>query len=383
MARDRSGYIFRDKQGRWCARTTITDARGHRRNIKRLANNKREAKALLKNILRQLEAQGSNALDFSKLTFNDLADFYSTHYGQSAEYAEGKKITGLRDVKRAQGFLVRFREYFGKRRLQEITYSDIHSYRAMRLKSETHYKRPPTIATMNRELGVLRRIFNIAVREGWLSKNPFGAGEPLISPASERRRERLLTVDEERRLLAACRSKTLRAFLICLLDTGARKSELLKHLRWRSICFQTRTITIEGMTTKTLKGRQVAMTERVQQELSTLWGESRKTPDSRVFETMVNLRRAFASACESAGLVYGSPNGITLHSLRHTAATRLVQGGMSLQLAGRILGHSQASTTYRYVSANSETIAQAAAILERVQANASEPRPITASSLVN
>lgn len=44
MARDRSGYIFQDKQGSWYARTTVTGADGKRRNVKRRAKDKTEAK---------------------------------------------------------------------------------------------------------------------------------------------------------------------------------------------------------------------------------------------------------------------------------------------------------------------------------------------------
>jgi integrase len=306
-----------------------------------------------------------------------LADFYQKHYCKPAEYVDGKKIAGLRDVRRALDCLTRFRECFGKRRLREITYSDIRSYYTMRLKEPTHYKRPPTIATMNRELGVLRRIFGIGVRKGWIQRNPFGMGEPLISPASERRREQILSVTAEQRLLAACvksQSKHLLSLVICLLDTGARKSELAKHLRWRSVCFVTRTLKIEGMTTKTLKARQICMTERMFQTLSALYETSSKEPDACVFETSRTVYRAFAKACKAAGITYGSPHGITLHSLRHTAATRLVKGQMPLHMVGRILGHSQPQTTYRYLSADAEATAQAAAIFETFNALAGEPQ---------
>jgi integrase len=371
MAKDRSGYIFQDKNGAWFARTTITDARGKRRNIKRRAKDKRDAKEILKSILCELEAEGSQMVDRSKLTFNHLADFYAADFCKPAEYVEGKKVAGLRDVHRAKSVLIRFREYFGKRLLREIKYSDIRAYYLMRLKQHTHHKRPPTIATMNRELGVLRRIFSIGVREGYLLKNPFNGGEPLISPASERRRERILTLDEEKCLLEACPRKNLRALYICLLDTGARLSEFLKHLHWHSVCFPSRTITLEAMTTKTLKARQVRMTERMFQELIALWEMSPKTEDARVFNTTVRVaRREFALACKAAEIDYGSPDGITLHSLRHTAATRLVKGQMPLQMVGRILGHSQPQTTYRYLSADAEATAQAAAILEAFQTQA-------------
>lgn len=384
MAKDRSGYVFQNKKGAWYARTTITDANGKRRYIKRRAKDKQDAKRLLKSILSELEAEGSKVLDLAKLTFNDLADLYSTHYCKPATFVDGKKTAGLRDVKRAAGFIKRFRVYFGGRRLRDITYRDVCAYNAIRLQTHTHRKRPPTIATMNRELGVLRRIFNIGVREGWLLRNPFNAGEPLISPASERRRERVLSVDEERRLLEACPRKDVRAVFICLLDTGARLSEILKHLRWRSVCFASRTLTIEAMTTKTLKPRQVGMTERMYQELQELWEASSKDPDEQVFERATRLaQRELAKACKAAGLEYGSPYGITAHTFRHTAATRLVKGQMPLQIVGRILGHSQPQTTYRYLSADAEAVIQAAAILEAVQVKVETVPATIATELIN
>lgn len=160
----------------------------------------------------------------------------------------------------------------------------------------------------------------------------------------------------------------MRALVVCLLDTGARKSELAKHLRWRSVCFVSRSLVIEGSTTKTLQTRRVSMTERIFRELSALYDGSSKQPDARVFDTSRTVHRAFAKACKAAEIPYGSPHGITLHSLRHTAATRLVKGQMPLQLVGRILGHAQPQTTYRYLSADAEATAQAASILDAFQA---------------
>jgi len=385
MAKDRSGYVFQDKAGAWYARTTITDATGKRRNIKRRAKSKREAKEVLRAILSSLETEGSDAIAISRRTFNELADFYAVHYCKAAEYLDGKKIAGLRDVDRSKSCIVRFRAFFGQRRLRDITYRDLRSYYSSRLKDQTHYKRPPTIATMNRELGILRRIFNVALREGWITKSPFNAGESLISPASERRRERILTLDEERRLLSACAAsslKQLHSLVVCLLDTGARLSEILKHLRWNSVSFESRTITLEAMTTKTLRERQVVMTARLFQELQTMWNASVKIKEERIFQASTRQARfALAAACQVANVEYGSPFGITFHSLRHTAATRLVKGQMPLQMVGRILGHSQPQTTYRYLSADMETAAQAAAIFDALRV--SHDASLVANELVN
>ncbi len=79
------------------------------------------------------------------------------------------------------------------------------------------------------------------------------------------------------------------------------------------------------------------------------------------------------SVCKAAGVKYGGVDGLTLHPLRHTAATRLVKGQMPLQIVGRILGHSQPQTTYRYLSADTEAAARAAAILESFQAQPCDP----------
>jgi len=370
MANSRSGYVFQDKNGKWYARTTITDDGGNRRNVKRRAKDKQDAKRILKSLLKDLDAEGVKAVDFSKLTFNDLADFFTANYCKPAEYVDGKKVAGLRDVYRARYCVKRFRQHFGRRNLREITYEDVRAYYASRLKEHTHYDKPPNVATMNRELGILRRMFNIALRQGWVMRNPLCAGESLISPALERRRERILSLAEEQKLLEACDTPE-RAFviplIICLLDSGARLSEFLKHLRWRSVCFASRTITIEGMTTKTLKARKVVMTGRMFRELSAM-RENAEGEDERVFKcTPKEARYAFTHACKDAGIEYGSPYGITFHSLRHTAAVRLVKGQMPLQMVGHVLGHNQPQTTYRYLTADAETTEQAAAIFEAFQ----------------
>ncbi len=63
----------------------------------------------------------------------------------------------------------------------------------------------------------------------------------------------------------------------------------------------------------------------------------------------------------------GALHGLTLHSLRHTFATRLLKGHLPIQLIGRVLGHTQPQTTYRYLTANNDTLYEAASILESIQ----------------
>jgi integrase len=94
---------------------------------------------------------------------------------------------------------------------------DLQYYRDERFKAHTQYKRQRTIASWNREAAVLRRIFNIALQQGWILKNPFKCGDPLILTSAERRREKILSAAEERRMLEACNTHDYRKHLKPLL----------------------------------------------------------------------------------------------------------------------------------------------------------------------
>jgi site-specific recombinase XerD len=47
---------------------------------------------------------------------------------------------------------------------------------------------------------------------------------------------------------------------------------------------------------------------------------------------------------------------VRIHDLRHSYASHLVSNGVSLQIVGKLLGHTQASTTMRYAHLQNETL---------------------------
>ena len=206
----------------------------------------------------------------------------------------------------------------------------------------------------------MRRLLNIAEREGWILRNPMRNGDPLISIADERKRERIVTREEELRLLTACENRYrrhLRPIVICALDTGMRRGEIF-GLKWSDVDFEERVLTIRAFNTKTMQERQVSLTTRLMIELERIWEESPKNKDFLVFGFTDNVKKSWTSVRTKAGL----PD-IRFHDLRHTAATRLVAAHLPLPEVGRVLGHTQANTTYRYVNANIETTRRAAALL--------------------
>lgn len=377
--RQRSGYVYQEKDGAWVARTTIKDESGKRRNVKRRACSKSAAKEILKRLLREIDDEGSKAIDYARLTFHDLADFYDAHYLKPAEYVNGRKVTGMKDWKHAAIYLRIFRGYFGRRILREITYSDVRSFRFNRLHTQTQYGRQRSITTVNRELTYLRRIFNIAEREGFIVKNPFRAGDSLISTADEVKRERVLTHDEEIRLLNVCtgRRAHLRPILIAALDTAMRSGELIK-LRWSEVFFDSRLILIKAENSKTARSRLVAMTPRLYDELLRLWRASSQDTGTRVFGVTDNFKKGFAAACSLAGV-----EGFRFHDARHTAITRMVAAGVAPMECMKVSGHSQYVTFARYVNPTEQAVRKAAEALALFNATAVTPQATEASEMVN
>ncbi len=377
------------------ARVGYTDEQGKRHDVVRAAESRTHARDLIRDILRDLEDHAGRTLDASRMTFADLAKYFEEHYLKPAEYVDGRKVDGVRSLKSAQSAVNALKAYFGKKRLQSIRYSDLRTYRASRLKDATRgdlarhkqeLKDNPKaalrvtrkIATVNRELAKLRRMLNIAQREGWIRSNPFAAGESLISLADESKRERILTREEERHLLSACRGPRahLRPIVIAAIDTGMRRGELLS-LRWRDVDFEHDLISIQAFNTKTMRERQVSLTARLSQELQALYEQSPKDSARRVFGILDNVKRSFTAARAAAGL-----SDVRFHDLRHTHATRLVGAHIPLSEVGRALGHTQPNTTYRYVNANVETAKRASAALDAFNAE-DEVTPAAASAMVN
>jgi integrase len=146
------------------------------------------------------------------------------------------------------------------------------------------------------------------------SSKPFTAGDSLISLADENKRERILTREEEIKLLAACETPQrahLKAILICALDTGMRQGEIFS-LRWRDVDLENGLLTIQASHSKTMKERQVALTARVSLELERLKAKAPDNPNGLVFGILDNVKRSFTSARSDAGL-----KDVRFHDLRH------------------------------------------------------------------
>jgi integrase len=377
MPRLRTGAIV-EKNGKIYARVRYTSENGKRKDLWIQAKNRTNAQDIIQDKIKELKEQGTKAVDASRITFGELAVYFEKNFLIQAEYVDGRKVAGRRSLRGLKAQLEAMKDFFGKKLIRSITYSDLSGFRLGRLRTPCiRTGKPRTLTTVNREMALLRRILNIATREQWIINNPFKRGESLISPADEKKRERILTREEEKRLLEACQQpkcKHLRAIIICALDSGMRQGEILK-LRWADVDLESMLITVQAFNTKTMKERTVAITTRLKLELEQLWNTSAKNVDDLVFGYSDNVKNSFTTVRGKAKL-----DDVRFHDLRHTHATRLDDLGFSMAKIAGQLGHTQLQTTLRYVNRDKEAVKQVASALDVF--NAEQPEQV-ASELVN
>lgn len=373
MARERTGSIkYNNKLHIYIVRITYFDELGKRHDLRRQAETITEAKAALKKLKRDLDDHGPAIIDGERLTFKKLAELYEARKLQPPVYKGETRISGLRSWRTQRLFLRALVAHFGARRVRSITHADVETYKAIRFqtpvkritkdadgKEKITIVRDRSTANVNRELALLRSALNFAKRSGWLIRTPFEMGDSLISLADETRRERILTRDEEAKLLAVCVGPRahLRPLLIFLLDTACRRGEAFQ-LRWSDVDLEAGLIQVRKTTTKTWEGRTIGMTARVREELRRLRNEARPI-DGLVFGITDNVKRSFATACRLAEI-----KDFRLHDCRHVATTRMIAAGLPPMQVMKITGHKQMATFLRYMNTDQTTARDAAAALD-------------------
>ena len=251
-------------------------------------------------------------------------------------------------------------EHFGKKRLNQITYSDIKTYKLILIKRPVRSTQQSTngvrkevqqnangkevngrqrsIASVNRELEFFRTILNYAVANGKLARNPFkaGNGQPMIEKAAENKRERFPTFGEELALLRVCvgdgdrgRSHLL-SIIIVAADTGLRRNEMFT-LEPSDLDFKQRVINVRAINAKTNRPRQIPMTQRVYDELMKL---CEKNPEGLVFGGLSEVKRSFGTACRLNGIT-----NLHFHNLRHAFISRSILAGIPPAVALKASGH--------------------------------------------
>lgn len=348
MGRSREGSVKWDKNRKsWIARLDWIDEHGKKQCRKRHVGNKTEGLQLVKVWIRDLYDRGKAYLDAETITFSELAASYEEARLNPPVYRDERKVSGLRDWKGQRLRLKNLVEYFGKRRIRSITFVDIEKYRNHRIGTKTKItKKDRSIGDVHRSLALLRAVFTYAVQNEWLTRNPFSKGEGLISMAQEVGRERVLSTDEQRRLLQACQNKDRRhiyPLILTALDSGCRRSELLK-LNWQDVDLDKGTLRVIATNAKTNRPRVIDLEPITIAELGRLAEKSGAMHGELVFGIKSNFTRAWNSALKEAEITEAR-----FHDLRATAITHWLLRGMQVAFAMQRSGHADPRIFMRYV----------------------------------
>ncbi len=217
---------------------------------------------------------------------------------------------------------------FGGLRIDRVAPSDIHQW------FDAYSRTSPGAA--NHALGVLRQVFNHAVRLEYVTANPARSVRPNPRP----KRTRFLSQEEICRLHqcldrhAAGRRGQQADIIRLLLLTGCRKNEIVR-LRWREVNGDH--LRLEDSKT----GPRTVFLNRTAQEI--IEGRLAMTTGEFVFPSPMDPDRPISDILalwyemrQEIGL-----EDVRLHDLRHTYASQAVmRGGVPLLVVARLLGHS-------------------------------------------
>lgn len=274
-------------------------------------------------------------------------------------------------------------EHFGDRDIKTITRGDINiAMAALQAKKVERHTidgkvkltdKAITNATVNRYLTSLSSVFNYALNAGLVDRHPIKGGQVQKLEESKGRR-RILTIEEEDRLLAEAERSTwppMALFLRLALTTGARKSELSK-LRWSDIDLDRRIAVLP--TTKNGDSRTLPLVVSVRDALiqskkvqplgsDLVFFDPKRPKQPKKIDTIWKFVR------QRAGLEADredSLDRVVLHSTRHTAATKLIRGGANLIQAAAVTGHKTVSMLQKYTHLGADdVIALADRLLEQ------------------
>lgn len=248
--------------------------------------------------------------------------------------------------------------YFGEDTpVTNITREQVDAYRAERLKTPAE-TREGTVSpsTINKEITKLAQMLDAAIENGVVLINHARKARPLKD--LRQRKPRALTMNEITRLLEACGKHPellhglSREIILIYLYTGMRRSELV-FLKCEDIDLVNRRIIIqsdidpEGFIPKSRRARVIGLARNLLPVIEPFMKTGRKylLGGDKILEHPNSVTRAFRVLAVEAKL----PKSISLHSLRHTYITHLVESGENPRRVQYLAGHAHLSTTEQYL----------------------------------
>lgn len=340
------GTIFQRPNGGWCGQITIgRDEMGKLRRKAVYGKTKKEVMEKLNQI--RYGIMTGTFVDKSGITFYQLAK----------QMIDDK--TNLNYVKETSGF----RDMETLKRLKPLYDIPLQQINETMLKNfllqEQHYSQ----SMIDKEYQMMKRTFQEAIARDILVKNPL---ERVKKPKSKKplRKIRALTVEEQRKLMQILTSEDIpysQQMLLSML-TGMRMGEI-NALQTGDIFLDFRRMTVQRTISKGAKGeailaaqpktmagtRKIPITDDVCAILKDVLqfadgGLLFRHKGGMITTNQVNAQ--FQRILKKYDIVDPAIQGdVTLHSLRHTYATRCIEAGMQPKVLQLLLGHTDITIT--------------------------------------
>lgn len=268
-------------------------------------------------------------------------------------YLEIEKNYSMHTLLNYQLDLQDFKNFLKETPIENVDYLVLRKY-LVALKEKN--LKPRTVA---RHLSSLRSFFKFLTREGYLKDNPLLV---LSSPKLDKHLPEFLTEEEVIKLIAAVAIKNQddelglrnRAILETFYSTGMRVSEAVK-LNIEDIDFISGTVKVMG---KGKKERLVPIGEHAMRAIRD-YLEKRKKQNEVLFLNKNGRRitdRGIRNVVAKYLFLASIRKGVSVHTLRHSFATHLLNHGADLRSVQELLGHANLSTTQVYTHLTTERL---------------------------
>ena len=238
-----------------------------------------------------------------------------------------------------------------------------------------HLADEASLCTRNVVMTGVKFLFRVTLRRLDLAEEIYYLSEPEKIPE-------IFTVSEAKRLLAVARTLKAKVLLSIAYGTGMRAGEVTR-LKVGDI--DSERMIIKVVQGKRKKDRQVKLPKDLLGLLRAWWPIRSKRYDADKLlserwlfpgqgEDRPMSTRQFSRLFGEARRLAGITKRVTLHSLRHSFATHLLEQGTDVRVIQALLGHSKLDTTARYTQVATGIIAKVESPLDLLSKPKSETK---------
>lgn len=274
----------------------------------------------------------------------DLLAYARDHIDNFLKYLEIERAASSHTLRAYRKDLEEFFR-FVKTRPEDVELADVRGFIAEQIKSGLNK------TSVSRRLASIRSFFKFLYREGYKKSNP---AKLVSNPKIPKLLPRFLSVDDAFSLVERPEGAGFilardRAILELLYSSGLRVSEL-SGLNMDDMNTREGLLKVKG---KGKKERMVPVGSKAIDAIKSYMVERilLKSKDRALFLNRIGTRltdRGVRRVVVKYAKMMGIRGKIGPHSLRHTFATHLLQGGADLRVIQELLGHSSLSTTQKY-----------------------------------